>query len=127
MHLVMDDFMQIPRRIIEEDPLWEQELTTQVNILRWRKKGTSLIAMCDASSMTCDLHDYSAIMPSISNFPQRIETNQHYVDNISKPGGPADIKRYLSSRYLNPYYDTPDIKSNKVMRMRNRLGFLDMP
>jgi hypothetical protein len=126
MSFIMDDFMQIPRQVIEEDPLWEQELTTQVNLLRWRKKGTSLIAMCDASSLTCDLYDHSAITPSISNFPQYRETNQLYVDNISRPDGPADIKRYLSSRYLNPYYDSPDIKSSKVMRMKNRPGFFDM-
>jgi hypothetical protein len=127
MNLSMDDIIQIPRRVIEEDPLWEQDLTTEVNLLRWRKKGTSLFATCDASSMTCDLYDYSTVLPSISNFPQQREKNQQYVDNISKPGFPPDIKKYLSSRYLNPYYDTPDLQSSKLMKMKGRPGILDMP
>jgi hypothetical protein len=122
----MEDITQIPRWVVEEDPLWEQDTNAGPNLMRWRKRGTNLFAICDISSMTCDLFDYSTNLPSFPNFLQAKSQSQGNLDTISRPDGPADIKRYLASRYLNPNYGTFKLLDSRSLKIRDRPDLKDI-
>jgi hypothetical protein len=122
----MEDSTQIPRWVVEEDPLWEQDTHAEPNLMRWRKRGTKLFAICGISSLTCDLFDYSTNSPSYSNFLQGKNQSQGNRDTNSRPDGPADIKRYLASRYLNPNYGTFKLLDSRSLKIRDRPDLKDI-
>ena len=122
----MEDITQIPRWVIEQDPLWEQDTDAGPSLMRWRKRGTNLFAICGISSMTCDLFDYSTNLPSLSNFLQAKSQIQGNLDTISSSDDHADIKRYLASRYLNPNYGTFKLLDSRSLKIRDRPDLKDI-
>src|SRR5215510_6620072 len=122
----MENVGKIPRWVVEEDPLWEPDCNSGPDLLRWRRKGTNLFATCATSSVTCDVFNYATKLFSISNFRAVKDKNQDYLNMISRPSDPANMKRYLSSRYLNPYYDTANLLSRKITKLTDRPDVLDI-
>lgn len=95
----MQTVRRIPRWVIEKDPSWEKSSHSNNDVLEWTKKGVDLRAICDPTSMYCDImigerNQHFDLLGSISNFR-----------NTSSTFASADIARYLSSRYLNPRFD----------------------
>lgn len=88
---------RIPRWLVEKDPSWEKSLHSNRDMLEWIKKGVGLRAICDPSSMFCDIITEGRdqrfdISDSISKFKDNSRLSTF---------ASADISRYLSSRYLN--------------------------
>ena len=88
---------RIPRWMIENDPTWEKSFDSNVGVLRWSKRGTNIQAICSATSIFCEI-----LHPGESWDSNEMSLNISIQDkyNIIQPEG--DIKKYLSSRYLNP-------------------------
>lgn len=106
----MKEIRQIPRWAVENDRSWEQQFDTVQNLLKWRKRGSNIFAIGTPSSMTLDLFD-NLPEGSFSDLPH---IGTHYILNTkARPDDPANITRYLSSRYLNPNYDSNNFRSGK--------------
>ena len=88
---------RIPRWMIEDNPTWERLFDSNVSVLRWSKRGADIQAICSATSTFCEI-----LHPGESLDSNEISLNISIQDryNVIHPGG--DIKKYLSSRYLNP-------------------------
>ena len=122
----MEDITQIPRHAIEEDPLWEKDSDAGPSLIRWRKRGTNLIAICSVTSTTCNLFDYTSNLYSFPNFLQAKRQSQGTQDMISSPVDPTDIKRYLASRYLNPNYDMFKLPDSRSLKVKDRPDYTDI-
>ena len=122
----MEDITQIPRRVIEEDPLWEKDFEAGPNLIRWKKRGTNLFAICSVKSTTCNLFDYTSNLHSFPNFLQAKRQSQGTQDMISSPVDPTDIKRYLASRYLNSNYDLFKLPDSRSLKIKDRPDYMDI-
>lgn len=97
----MQTLGRIPRWLIEKDPSWEKSVRSNYDMLQWTKRGAGLRAICDPTSMFCDVimegrDQRLDISDSISKFKDKSRLSTF---------ASADIARYLSSRYLNPSFD----------------------
>lgn len=89
---------RIPRWLVENDPSWERTFDSDLQILKWSKKGTNVQAVCDPTSIFCQI-----LGPT--------DEGDNYQNTIRGPDGEMNAKslsgvdsitKYLSSRYLNP-------------------------
>lgn len=101
----MQDKNRIPRWLVENDPSWEKSIDSDIGMLKWTKKGTAIQAICQPTSIFCDI------------MGQKDQTGQTVLSDIAastrpnrqavQTSGAGDITRYLSSRYLNPGINGP--------------------
>jgi hypothetical protein len=89
---------RIPRWLVENDPLWERSIDSDPRTLRWTKKGTQIEAVCQPTSMFCEIVGQTHQDGNISDIIPRAPTDRH----ATLVSGIDDITKYLSSRYLNP-------------------------
>jgi hypothetical protein len=117
-----DQQVRIPRWFIENDSNWLQSFPPDKATLKWNKKGSNLVAVSNPTSLYCDIFIEEGSSPSPSNsnsslWPSedlgysvhrdqlRSSTNMlgDLLDqNHQNSLGVSDIRKYLSSRYLNP-------------------------
>jgi hypothetical protein len=88
---------RIPRWVIEDDPAWEKLIDADPFILKWRKKGSDIEAICPPTSFFCEIKGESG-SDLESLYPLR---KFAIPGKLDKPIG-NDITKFLSSRYLNP-------------------------
>jgi hypothetical protein len=116
---------RVPRSFVEHNEEWTQLFDPNSNLLRWNKKGSSLFASCDPNSIYCELsmerEEPSYSLPDPFRFPNN--QDEQYgstipgVDDLRSPTDmfarflgqhdqssncSSDIRKYLSSAYLNP-------------------------
>ncbi|HJU34549.1 MAG TPA: hypothetical protein VJ695_05470 [Nitrososphaera sp.] len=89
---------RIPRWIVENDPSWEKSIDSDLGTLRWTKKGTQIQALCHPTSIFCEIVGQPDPTGNILDLRGRIQTGKQ----ASLRSGIEDIRKYLSSRYLNP-------------------------
>jgi hypothetical protein len=113
--------VRIPRWFIENDSNWSQSFLTDKATLKWNKKGSNLVAVSNPSSLYCDIfieQDPSSSSPSNSSLQpsEDLGYSVHHDQlrsstsmlgdlldqNHQNSLGVLDIRKYLSSRYLNP-------------------------
>jgi len=88
---------KIPRWLVEKDPSWERVSRTGSDLPEWIKKGSDLMAKCGPADWYCEItmaDRYNSFFSSES-IP-----NPGAINSSNSPE--SDLKRYLSSRYLNP-------------------------
>ena len=88
---------KIPRWLLEKDPSWERLGSTESNLPEWIKKGSDLRAKCGPADWYCEImiEDRSPGFVSSGN-----TLNLSPINTSTFPQ--SDLKKYLSSRYLNP-------------------------
>jgi hypothetical protein len=116
---------RVPRSFVEHNEEWTQLFEPKSNLLRWNKNGSGLFASCDPNSVYCELsmeqEEPSYSLPDSSRFSNN--QDEHYgstipgVDDLRLPTDmfarflgqhdqssncSSDIRKYLSSAYLNP-------------------------
>lgn len=101
----------VPRWIVESDPSWERSVDSNLGILRWCKKGTSLRAVCSPTSIFCTLIDDNYENSNDGNdtglYDRRTlgmkssSSSEQFGINVPQTVA-SEITKYLSSRYLNP-------------------------
>jgi hypothetical protein len=108
------DNSRIPRWFVENDPSWERSIDSDLGILRWIKKGTQIRAVCHPASMFCEI---------IGQTNQASDDLSYLVakglkERVASVGSEVDeVKKYLSSRYLNPgIYDLPRFDLKKISK-----------
>jgi hypothetical protein len=129
MHsMVMNKLPQkVPRSFIEHNEEWLQtSIISDLHLLRWKKKGSNLVATSIPGSPYCDIHEENeeSVNPS-RGFGLSSEMDQNSGYGSSTPGvndlrssrdmlvkmlgqdtqhsqQATNIRNYLSSAYLNP-------------------------
>ena len=94
---------QIPRWLVESDPSWEKSVDSNLNVLKWTKKGTggAISAVCQPTSMFCDLVGVEESKVAGLFDPRKaVENGVGQGRSIAN----SDLTKYLSSRYLNPQF-----------------------
>lgn len=116
-----DQQLRIPRWLIENDPAWSKSFDSDPGILKWTKNGSNLVALCNPTSFYCNIIvEGSSSFPSPS-FPSLNDESHHthsyelrssndilnnlLAQNHGNSLAASDIRKYLSSRYLNPGTD----------------------
>jgi hypothetical protein len=102
---------RLPRWLIEKDPSWERTSGTGYGLHEWIKRGSALRAHCITNEWYCDIttadrREGFDLSESTPNLDTSIFTSAEF-----------DLRKYLSSRYLNPGIDTNKlgmIKSRKL-------------
>ena len=89
---------RIPRWLVENDPSWEKSIDSDLGTLRWTKKGTQIEAVCQPTSMFCEIVGQTDQVGNISDIIGKARIDRH----ATLVSGIDDITKYLSSRYLNP-------------------------
>ena len=89
---------RIPRWLVENDPSWERSIDSDLRTLRWTKKGTGIQAICNPTSIFCEIIGQTDQVGNISDLAGRTRMDRH----ATHVSGIGDITKYLSSRYLNP-------------------------
>jgi hypothetical protein len=107
---LMHTIGRIPRWLVERDPSWEMHVNPLNGMFEWTRKGTEVQATCDPAGFFCDVSvktpkQHSDLMEIFSRFQDK-----------SKAYGPSDLTKYLSSRYLNPTFDTDRMRHYKFQR-----------
>lgn len=108
---MMQDKNRIPRWLVENDPSWEKSIDSDLGMLKWTKKGTSMHATCQPTSMFCDIAgqtDEAGLSDIVSNMRMDKQAAQ--------ASGAGDITKYLSSRYLNPGVSGPHFDLRKTRK-----------
>jgi hypothetical protein len=117
----MSAMKQAPRWMVENDPLWEKVYDTDPGTLKWKRKGTSLIALCPQTSVVCDIVD--SVAGNGSMFDLEGDIAEYYNRFRGTPALASDIRKYLSSRYLNSQYGIDN--NNSIIQTRKRISFGD--
>jgi hypothetical protein len=89
---------RIPRWLVENDPSWEKSIDSDLGTLRWTKRGTQIQAICNPTSIFCEIFGQAEQGGNISDLVGRTRLDRHAI----LVSGIGDITKYLSSRYLNP-------------------------
>ncbi len=107
----MENRNRIPRWIVENDPSWEKSIDSNLGILRWTKKGSGVQATCSPTDMYCEVLGVDKNSAGMADLRVGVE-------RISKESsaGISDIRRYLSSRYLNPGISGPRMDLRRERR-----------
>ncbi len=100
----MQEKTRIPRWLVESDPSWEKSIDSELGMLKWTKKGTGIQAVCTPTAMFCDV-----LGQNDNDVPAGGLADLHV--GIARMGRQAnmsdEIRKYLSSRYLNPGINGP--------------------
>ncbi len=108
----MQDKTRIPRWLVESDPSWEKSIDSDLGILKWIKKGTNIQAVCQPTSMFCEILGQSESDAGLSDIAANIRMDKA----AALSSGAGDITKYLSSRYLNPGINGPRFDLRKTRR-----------
>jgi hypothetical protein len=92
---------KIPRWLVERDPCWERIGKIESSLPEWTKKGSDLRAKCGPEDLYCEI----TIEDRYQSFVSSESMLSPSVANVST-SPESDLKRYLSSRYLNPGFYT---------------------
>lgn len=107
------DSKRIPRWLVENDPSWERSIDSDLGMLKWTKKGTSVQAVCHPTSMFCEIVGQTSQATDLSDIVGRAPMDRH----AALLSGIGDITKYLSSRYLNPRIDgVPEFDLKKISK-----------
>jgi len=110
--LAMQDKSRIPRWLVESDPSWEKSIDSNLGMLKWTKKGTGIQAICQPTSMFCEILGQTENEVGLSDVAANLRTGKA---TALSPGA-GDITKYLSSRYLNPGINGPQFDLRKTRR-----------
>jgi hypothetical protein len=120
-----DQQVRIPRWFIENDSNWSQSFLPDKATLKWNKKGSNLVAVSNPTSLYCDIfieqdpsrspspsNSNSSLWPSEDLAGYSVHRDQLRSSTImlwdlldqnhQNSLGVSDIRKYLSSRHLNP-------------------------
>ncbi|HXG06494.1 MAG TPA: hypothetical protein VNI77_04115 [Nitrososphaera sp.] len=103
---------RIPRWVVENDPSWEKSIDSSLGILKWIKKGTGIQAICRPTSMFCDIVGQTD-QAGLSDIFSIMQTHRLQAAEAS---GVNDIRKYLTSKYLNPDINGPRFDLRKFHR-----------
>jgi hypothetical protein len=98
MSRVVQSDNRIPRWLVENDPSWEKSIDSDLGTLRWTKKGTQIQAICQPTSIFCEIVGQTDQWGNIPDLVCRTRMDR----DATLVSGIGDITKYLSSRYLNP-------------------------
>jgi hypothetical protein len=101
---------RIPRWLIERDPSWEMQVNSLNGMFEWTRKGTEVRATCEPTGFFCDVW-----VETPKQHPDLMEIFSRF-KNQDKAYGSSDLVKYLSSRYLNPNFDTDRTRHYKFQR-----------
>ncbi|MGI0035013.1 MAG: hypothetical protein ACRD98_03985 [Nitrososphaera sp.] len=107
----MEDRNKIPRWIVENDPSWEKSIDSNLGMLRWTRKGSGVQATCSPTDMFCEVLGSDKISAGMADL--RVGVERMSKDSAA---GIGDIRRYLSSRYLNPGVGGPRLDLRRERR-----------
>ena len=99
----MHNKSHIPRWFVESDPSWEKSVDFDLHVLKWAKKGTTLKAMCHPTDMYCQIVEEDRTQPGLSDISVLRSQNE----NAILSSAADDIRKFLSSRYLNSRFNGP--------------------
>lgn len=102
--------MKLPRKIVESDPGWSSTPSEDGYTLRWFNKGLKLIAQCDQHDSFCIVFSTSMdrhLLPDFFDYRNFLTTGD---------GSPQQIRKYLSSIYLNPHPQDLRLKTKTARR-----------
>ena len=108
----MQDKSRIPRWLVESDPSWEKSIDSNLGTLKWTKRGTGILAVCQPTSMFCEIMGQGESEAGLSDITARTRMDKH----AATSSGISDITKYLSSRYLNPGINGPRFDLRKTRR-----------
>ena len=111
--MVMQDKSRIPRWLVESDPSWEKSIDSDHGMLKWTKKGTGILAVCQPTGMFCEIVGQSESQVGWSDISAGISKMDR---QAALSSGAGDITKYLSSRYLNPGVNGPRFDLRKMRR-----------
>ena len=97
MHIIGN----IPRWLVERDPSWERISKTESSLTEWTKQGSELRAKCGHEDWFCQI----TIEDRYQSFVSSETMLSPSVAKVST-SPESDLKKYLSSRYLNPGFYT---------------------
>lgn len=108
----MQDKNRIPRWLVENDPSWEKSIDSDLGMLKWTKKGTGIQAICQPTSIFCDIMGQKDQRDQtvLSDIAASTRTDRQ----AAQTSGAGDITKYLSSRYLNPGINGPKFDLRKI-------------
>jgi hypothetical protein len=106
----MQDGIKIPRWVVENDPSWEKSIDSDLGMLRWTKRGTGIQAFCSPTSMSCEIIGNDSSNAGLAD----IKSGALKISGQGR-SGPGEIRKYLSSRFLNPGISAPrfDVKRDR--------------
>ena len=106
----MQNKSSIPRWFVESDPSWEKTFDFDLHVLKWTKKGTALKAVCNPTDMYCQIVGEDRNEPGLLDASALKSNNE----NAILSSGADDIRKFLSSRYLNSRFTGPrfDLRGN---------------
>ena len=99
---IMQNKTRIPRWFVS-DPLWEKSTDLDLHVLNWTKKGMRLQAFCHPTDIYCQIIGEDENQPGLPDVYALIKNNE----NSAPPSAVDDIRKYLSSRYLNSRFNGP--------------------
>jgi|SRR6185503_14634191 len=107
----MQDKNRIPRWLVENDPSWEKSIDSELGMLKWTKKGTGIQAMCQPTSMFCEIAGQTD-QAGLTDIVAIMKMDRQ----AAQASGAGEIAKYLSSRYLNPGVNGPAFDLRKVRK-----------
>jgi hypothetical protein len=116
---------RVPRSFIEHNEEWTQLFDPNSNLLRWNKKGSGLFASCSPNSLYCELSmgpeepscslpdpfrssnsqddPYGSLFPGADDLRPATDMFARFLGEYNQSSNcSSDIRKYLSSAYLNP-------------------------
>jgi len=106
----MQDKSRIPRWLVESDPSWEKSIDSDLGMLKWTKKRTGIQAVCQPTSMFCEIVGQNESPAGLSDPSMSMDKR------AAVSSGAGDITKYLSSRYLNPGVNGPRFDLRKMRK-----------
>ncbi len=111
---------RIPRSLVENDPSWEKLTDSDTGMVRFVKKGTQMQAVCSPTSMFCEIVNQNQVdnyntETGLGDITNRL-AGMNGMNGAANASGASDIKKYLSSRYLNPGFGGPRLDPKRFRR-----------
>ena len=92
----MPTILKLPRNVIENDPSWLRIPSESPGIVSWINNGLNFTAKCESNGVVCEVFPNSSSEPLLPNLIS-------YIDVLNSGNGrSSEIRKYLSSIYLNP-------------------------
>ncbi len=112
----MQKILKLPRNIIENDPSWLTIPSENPQMLAWINNGLNLTAKCGSNDVVCDVFQHllsEPLLPDLFNYRGFINSGNQQI---------SEIRKYLSSIYLNPSQNRP--RFNGKSRLADNFHFL---
>lgn len=92
----MPKILKLPRNVIENDPSWLTIASESPRVLSWINNGLSLTAKCESNDEVCEVFPNSLsepLLPDLMSYRNLLNSGNQRS---------TEIRKYLSSIYLNP-------------------------